>query len=252
MLKHRIIPTLLLRKNRMVKGVNFENYRDTGDPVSASKIYNSQFVDELIFIDIDATNENRDPDYDILKEVSKECFMPFTFGGGIKNIQQINNLLRSGADKVIINTSATQDKKFIHDAVEIFGSQCIVIAIDVKKINNQYSVFTNSGKKMHNLLLFEYLKEIEKFNVGEIFINSIDHDGKMNGYDNELINSIVTKSKLPIIACGGAGNFMHIYETFLNTKVSALAMASIFHFSDNNPIRCRSFLKNKGIELKVV
>jgi len=252
MLKPRIIPTLLLRNNRMVKGVNFKDYRDTGNPIFASKIYNSQFVDELIFIDIDATTEKRDPDFKILKEVSKECFMPFTFGGGIKNIEQIKTLLRSGADKVIINSSATNNKEFIYEAVETFGSQCIVIAIDVKKLGDKYRVFTHSGRKEYKLLLDEYLKVIEAYNVGEIFINSIDQDGKMNGYDNNLINYVINRSSIPIIACGGAGNFMHIYETFSNTNVSALAMASIFHFSDNNPIRCRSFLKNKGIHLKVV
>tara|TARA_Y100000741_G_C18242587_1_gene554217 strand:- start:1011 stop:1769 length:759 start_codon:yes stop_codon:yes gene_type:complete len=252
MLKPRIIPTLLLRNNRMVKGVNFNNYRDTGDPISASKVYNSQFVDELIFIDIDATTEQRDPDYKILKEVSRECFMPFTFGGGIKNIKQIRNLLKSGADKVIINSSATSNQEFIQEAVKTFGSQCIVIAIDVKNINEKYRVFTHSGRKKYKLLLDEYLDVIEGYNVGEIFINSIDQDGKMNGYDNDLISFVTNRSSLPIIACGGAGNFMHIYESFINTNVSALAMASIFHFSDNNPIRCRSFLKNKGIDLKVV
>jgi cyclase len=252
MLKPRIIPTLLLRNNRMVKGVNFKDYKDTGDPISASKVYNSQFVDELIFIDIDATTEQRDPNYNILKEVSKECFMPFTFGGGIQNIQQIRKLLKSGADKVIINSSATNNQEFIHEAVQTFGSQCIVIAIDVKKIDKKYRVFTHSGRKKYKLLLDEYLDVISGYNVGEIFINSIDQDGKMNGYDNDLINFVTNRSMLPVIACGGAGNFMHIYESFIDTNVSALAMASIFHFSDNNPIRCRSFLKNKGIDLKVV
>ena len=236
----------------MVKGVNFKDYKDTGDPISASKVYNSQFVDELIFIDIDATTEQRDPNYNILKEVSKECFMPFTFGGGIQNIQQIRKLLKSGADKVIINSSATNNQEFIHEAVQTFGSQCIVIAIDVKKIDKKYRVFTHSGRKKYKLLLDEYLDVISGYNVGEIFINSIDQDGKMNGYDNDLINFVTNRSMLPVIACGGAGNFMHIYESFIDTNVSALAMASIFHFSDNNPIRCRSFLKNKGIDLKVV
>ena len=252
MLKPRIIPTLLLRNGRMVKGKNFSDYKDTGDPVFASKIYNSQYVDELIFIDIDATNEDRNPNIDILKKVSKVCFMPFTIGGGIKNIDQIRELLLNGADKVMINTAAAMDTQFILDAVDLFGSQCIVIGIDVKRNEDHYAVYTNSGKKKHSDSLKDHLSKIEKLKVGEIFINSIDNDGMMNGYDLDLIKFVSSKISIPFIASGGAGNFSHLYDAFNETDVSALAMASIYHFSDNNPIRCRSFLKNKGINLKVV
>jgi len=252
MLKPRIIPTLLLRNGRMVKGKYFNNYIDTGDPVYAARVYNSQYVDELIFIDIDATHENRDPNFDIINKVSKECFMPFTLGGGINNLQQIRSLLLSGADKVIINTAAINNKEFVLQAVENFGSQCIIIAIDVRKVGTNYIVYTHSGRNECELSLTEYLKTVKDYNVGEIFINSIDRDGMMNGYDIDLITTVINHINIPVIACGGAGNFMHLYEAFNETNVSALGMGSIFHFSDNNPIRARSFLKNQGINLKVV
>jgi cyclase len=236
----------------MVKGKQFANYRDVGDPVFAAKIYNAQFVDELIFLDITATNEGRRTNIEVIEKVSKECFMPLTIGGGVSTIAQIRNLLQVGADKVVINTAAYYDKKLISEAAEKFGSQCIIIGIDIKVENGQYVIYSNSGNIKQDVTLEEHIKEMEGLGAGEIFINSIDNDGMMKGYDHNLILKVLSLSNLPVIACGGAGNFMHLVNAFNDTKVGALAMASIYHFGDNNPVRARSYLKNQGIDVKVV
>jgi imidazole glycerol-phosphate synthase subunit HisF len=252
MLKVRIIPILLLKNGRMVKGKQFSDFRDTGDPVFASRIYNAQFVDELIFLDITATNEGRETNFEIIELVSKECFMPLTIGGGISNISQIRKLLKAGADKVVINTAAVNTSQFVEDAAAVFGSQCIVIGIDVRYEEGRYVVYTNSGKAKTDLLLEEHIVNMERLGAGEIFINSIDCDGMMKGYDLELIKLVLTYTTLPVIACGGAGNFMHLVDAYKQTGVGALAMASIYHFGDNNPVRARSYLKNQDINIKIV
>lgn len=252
MLKVRIIPILLLKNGRMVKGKQFSDFRDTGDPVFASRIYNAQFVDELIFLDITATNEGRETNFEIIELVSKECFMPLTIGGGISNILQIRKLLKAGADKVVINTAAVNTSQFVEDAAAVFGSQCIVIGIDVRYEEGRYVVYTNSGKAKTDLLLEEHIVNMERLGAGEIFINSIDCDGMMKGYDLELIKLVLTYTTLPVIACGGAGNFMHLVDAYKQTGVGALAMASIYHFGDNNPVRARSYLKNQDINIKIV
>lgn len=252
MLKVRIIPILLLKDGRMVKGKQFTEYRDTGDPVFASRIYNTQFVDELIFLDITATNEGRETYFDIIEQVSIECFMPLTIGGGISNVSQIRKLLKAGADKVVINTAAVNTPQFIEEAAAVFGSQCIVVGIDVRYEEGNYIVYTNSGKLKTDLVLADHIVNMERLGAGEIFINSIDRDGMMQGYDQELIKLVLTYTTLPVIACGGAGNFMHLVDAYKNTGVGALAMASIYHFGDNNPVRARSYLKNQDINIKTV
>lgn len=252
MLKKRLIPVLLLRNGRMVKGVQFDNYRDTGDPIYASRVYNSQYVDELIIIDIDATNENRKTNRFVLSEVSKECFMPLTIGGGINSTNDIRELLLIGADKVVINTAAYSHPELILDAANTFGSQCIVVGIDIALENGKYTLYKNSGKIKCDISLQDHIMNMEKLGAGEFFINNISEDGKMQGYDTELIKYIQKITNIPIIACGGAGNFMHLVDVFKKTNVSALAMASIFHFGDNNPIRARAHLKNYNIQIKNV
>jgi imidazole glycerol-phosphate synthase subunit HisF len=252
MIKVRIIPVLLLRGGRMVKGKQFSDFRDTGDPVYASRVYNSQYVDELIFLDIDATNEGREPDSEIIEKVSKECFMPLTIGGGISKIEHIRKMLNAGADKVVINSAAIDNPKLIKEASEKYGSQCIIVGIDVKKENEKYIIYKNSGKTRIETDLLVHIENIQKSGAGEIFINSINNDGMMQGYDLELVNYVIAHTKIPVIACGGAGNLMHLVDGFKKTNVSALAMASIYHFGDNNPIRARAYLKNHNIPIKVV
>lgn len=252
MQKVRIIPVLLLKDKRMVKGKQFANYRDTGDPIFAARIYNAQFVDELIFLDINATNEGRATNVEVIENVSKECFMPLTIGGGITSVKEIRRLLEVGADKVVINTAAYSDHQLIIDASNTFGSQCIIIGIDVKYENGNYVLYSNSGKLRQEVSLKSHITAMSRAGAGEIFINSIDRDGMMKGYDEELIKLVMSFTNLPVIACGGAGNFMHLVNTYKNTNVGALAMASIYHFGDNNPVRARSYLKNQDIAIKTV
>lgn len=252
MLKKRIIPTLLLRNGRMVKGVNFDKYRDTGDPVFASRVYNSQYVDELVFLDIDATYENRDTNAEIIEKVSKECFMPLTIGGGIRSIKTIRKLLNSGADKVVINSAAYSQPNLIREGAESFGSQCIVLGIDVRKEGETYTLYKNSGREKCNVDLTEHISEMEALGAGEIFLNDISSDGEMSGYDHELIRLVSNTVSVPVVACGGGGNFKHLEDAFNETGVGALAMASIYHFGDNNPIRARAYLMNHQIDIKKV
>jgi cyclase len=252
MLKKRIIPTLLLKNKRLVKGKKFSNYIDTGDPVSAIKIYNSQDVDELIFINI---NDNRFESSDlnnILSIASKNCFIPLTAGGGIRTIKQIEKLLLSGADKVIICSQFATNPNFLYEASREFGRQCMVLGIDIKKIKNEYKIFYDLSSKSVNMNIEDYIRLAENNGVGEFFINNIDCDGMMNGYDINLINKISSITSLPIISSGGAGNFNHIHELFYKTKCNGAACSSIFHFGDNNPIRAASHLRNKGIEMKKI
>jgi cyclase len=236
----------------MVKGVNFDNYRDTGDPVSTARIYNAQYVDELIIIDIDATNEGRSFSKEVIEKVSKECFMPLTIGGGITSVDTIRELVLQGADKVVINSAAYLNESLIREGAEMFGKQCIVIGIDVRKSNGNYHVYRNSGRVQCNVSLIDHIRRVEELGAGEFFINNISNDGMMDGYDLELIELISSNSNLPIIACGGAGNFKHLSDAYLQTKVSGLAMASIFHFGDNNPIRARAYLKNNSVPIKEI
>ena len=252
MLKKRIIPTLLLKNQRLVKGRKFSNYRDTGDPVSAIKIYNSKDVDELIFVNIDENRFESTYLEEVLSLASENCFAALTAGGGINKISQIEKLLNSGADKVIICSEYINNPKFIFKASEIFGSQCIVLGVDIRRFDNDYYAHINLGKEKVNQNIEDYISRAEDMGVGEFFINNIDRDGMMNGYDINLINKISTITSLPIISSGGAGNFEHIFELFLNTNCSAAACSSIFHFGDNNPIRAASYLRNKGIEMKKI
>lgn len=250
MLKRRIIPVLLLRNGRMVKGKQFANYRDTGDPVSAAKIYNHQKADELAFIDIDASVDGRMALLSIIEKAATECFMPLTVGGGVSSVEDVRDLLNAGADKVLINTASVENPELIAEAADIFGKQCIVAGIDVKLENNKYQVYTHCSKTKVDITPTEQIKKMEKFGAGEIFINSIDRDGMMDGYDEDLVKMISSVASIPVIACGGAGNFQHLADALQHYGAHAVACASLFHFGDNNPIRARSFLKNAGIPVK--
>lgn len=251
MLKKRVIPVLLLRNERMVKGKQFRNYIDTGDPASCAKVYSHQDADEIIFLDI---NEEPNHSYlvNLIRRVSKECFIPLTVGGNINSIEQIRNILKAGADKISINTYALENRNFIKEASKIFGTQCIVVSIDVRYQNNIYTIYSNKGKKKESITLEEYIKFIEDQGAGEILINSIDRDGMMTGYDEKLIRKISQLTSLPIIALGGAEDAQDILDIFEKFDISAVACASLFHFRDNNPLRIKSYLKNHNINLKRV
>lgn len=240
----------------MVKGKQFADFRDTGDPVSASKIYNYQDADELVFIDIDASNskiKDRNKLYNLIEKVSEECFMPLTVGGGVDSIEDIKSLLKAGADKVLINSAAVKNPNLIRDASDIFGAQCLVVCIDVKVNCGHYSIYTNCAKQIvEGLDIVEYLGLMEQLGAGEIVINSIDNDGMMKGYDLELLRLVRENTTLPVIAMGGAGDYSDLLDALNVAKVHAVACASLFHFGDNNPLRAKAYLKNNGIQVKKI
>lgn len=252
MLKKRVIPVLLLANGRMVKGRQFKDYRDTGDPRSAARIYNAQYTDELVFIDIQAGLENRGALLDIVREAASECFMPLTVGGGITHIDDVRALLLAGADKVVITTAAVLQPSLIRQAAETFGSQCVVTGIDYRGAAKDAKVWIKCGAEATNLHPVDHARNLVDLGAGEIFLNSIDRDGMMSGYDLEMASLVAEAVSVPVIICGGAGNFMHLAEAFQQTTVAAAACASLFHFGDNNPIRARSHLRNLGIPVRVV
>lgn len=253
MLKKRIIPTLLLSKGRMVKGKQFDNFRDTGDPVSASRIYNAQNADELFFLDIDANRTGSA--FEILestvKEVSKECFMPLSVGGGIDSVDKIRRLLLAGADKVSITTAAHTNPDLINTAADLYGRQCIVVGLDVRNHDGRSVLYSHCGSQKATVNLRDFVLEMTERGAGEFVINSIDHDGMMDGYDLNCAKEVKTYTDRPVIISGGAGTFMHLVDAFNEAKVDAVACASLFHFGDNNPIRARSYLLNQGIPMKL-
>lgn len=254
MLKKRIIPVQLLLKDRLVKTKSFNKFIDVGNPIRSSKIYNDSDADELIFLNIDRDERSIKPLIKVLEEVSKVCFMPLALGGGIKNIEDIKFLFRSGADKVIINSEVYKNYKLIEETSSLFGKQSIVISIDVRRNNEngKFVLYSECGKKKQDISLQEHIKRCELSGAGEIFINSIDNDGMMIGYNIDLIEAVAKICNLPIIACGGAGNFNHMKEAFEKTNIAALACGSLFNFGDNNPIRAKSFLQNYNLKFKIV
>ena len=229
MLKTRVIPCLLLRDLGLVKTVKFDNPKYVGDPINAVKIFNDKEVDELIFLDITATTENKKPNFELLSRIASEAFMPFSYGGGIRSIDDIKKILEIGVEKVIINTYAYENPGFIKDASIKFGSQSIVVAIDVKKKKEGYRVFVNSGRKKTEKDPVEYASELEKMGAGEIFLNSIDKDGTMEGYDINLIKKISSVLSVPLIVCGGAGK-LEDFRQAVEAGASAVAAGSLFVF----------------------
>jgi cyclase len=230
MIISRVIPCLLLRNNGLVKTVKFKNSTYIGDPINAVKIFNEKEVDELIFLDIDASTEKKEPPFNLLKNIASECFMPLCYGGGISNIDQISQILKCGVEKVAINSYAVKNPEFIKKAAEVFGSSTIVVAIDVKKnILGKYQIYINGGKENSGKDPFEFARIAEQLGAGELFLNSIDRDGTMTGYDIELLNKLSHSVKVPVIACGGAGNINHMREAIQN-GAAAVSAGSFFVF----------------------
>ena len=254
MLKKRIIPLLLLKNGRMVKGKNFLNFIDTGNPDTAVKVYSSQDSDELMFLDIVASVESKNILIETIRNVAKQCTMPFSVGGGIKKLEDVREILYAGADKIVITSSIMENPKIIDDIAKNFGSQCIVAGIDYKidLDTKKKIVYKNCGTKITNQNPVDYAKKLESYGVGEILLSSVDRDGMMKGYDLETANEVSSAVKTPVIVSGGAGNFLHLVELFKNTQASAAACASLFHFGDNNPIRARSYLRNYKVEMRVL
>jgi len=233
MLRYRVIPTLLLKNNGLVKTIKFKNPVYIGDPINAVKIFNDKEVDELILLDITATNENREPNYDKIGEIVSEAFMPVGYGGGIKNLEQIEKLFRLGIEKVILNTALQSKPDLVKEASNIFGSQSIVAAIDAKKdLLGKYRIYSYSGTKKEKSDLVSYIKQIKEFGAGEIFINSIDFDGTMNGYDINLIKMVSSNVNLPVVASGGAGSLDDFVSAIKEGGASAVAAGAMFVFQN--------------------
>jgi cyclase len=251
MLKKRIIPCLDVKDGRVVMGINFVNLKDAGDPVEQAKIYDKGGADEICFLDITASSENRKILLDKVSETAKSCFVPLTVGGGIDSIQDIKNLLLAGADKVSINTAAVKNHNFIKESSLRFGSQCIVIAIDAKKIaNNKWEIFTHGGRNSTGIDAIEYAKIAEKNGAGEILLTSMDKDGTKTGYDLELTKKVSNLLSIPVIASGGAGNLDHLYQGFKEGFASAVLAASIFHYGEYSIAEAKNFLAAKGIPIR--
>ena len=251
MLKKRIIPCLDVKDGRVVKGINFVNLKDAGDPVEQAKIYDKGGADEICFLDITASSENRKILLDKVSETAKSCFVPLTVGGGVGNIEDIKNLLLAGADKVSINTAAVKNHNFIKESSLRFGSQCIVIAIDAKKIaNNKWEIFTHGGRNSTGIDAIEYAKTAEKNGAGEILLTSMDKDGTKTGYDLELTRKISDLLSIPVIASGGVGNLDHLYKGFKEGFASAVLAASIFHYGEYSIAEAKKFLAAKGIPIR--
>ena len=248
MLKTRVIPTLLWKNECLVKGVGFDSWRRIGTVLPAIKVYNMREVDELILVDITASQEKRQPDYESVKECSAECFVPLTVGGGVWNIDIIRKLLLSGADKVTINSAAFSSPELIGQAAGRFGSQCIVVSIDARRKNDgAYECYSHSGSRATGIEVGVWASEVERRGAGEILVTSVDNDGTMQGYDLELIRQVTNKVRIPVIASGGAGNFEHFFEAIQYGKASAVAAASIFHFTEQTPLEVKQYLTQKGI-----
>lgn len=250
MLKTRIIPTLLWKDYGLVKGSGFDSQRRIGTIMPAIKVYNKRQVDELIISDITATNENREPDYTEIKQFSKECFLPLTMAGGINSLDTITKLLFSGADKVAINTAAYENKIFISNAANRFGSQSIVVSIDAKKHGKDFYCYSHSGQKNTYIKLADWAQSVESMGAGEIIITSVERDGTMEGYDLEMIQTVTDRVKIPVIASGGAGDYNDFYAALIQSKANAVAAASMFHFTEQTPMGAKRFLAQKGINVR--
>ena len=252
MLKNRIIPCLDVKDGRVVKGINFVELKDAGDPVEQAKIYSNNGADEICFLDITASNENRDTIIEIVRKTAKECFVPLTVGGGVRNIQNITDLLLAGADKVSINTAAVNNVNFVKEASKKFGSQCIVVAIDAKKVSeNKWEVFTHGGRNKTGIDAVEFAIKVEENGAGEILLTSMDKDGTKSGYDIDLLKTITNRTNIPVIASGGVGTLDHLYDGIVKGGASAVLAASIFHYGEYKIKDAKEYLNSKNVSVRL-
>ena len=251
MLKNRIIPCLDVKNGRIVKGINFIDLKDVGDPVKQAKIYSDGGADEICFLDITASNENRDTIYDVVERTSKKCFVPLTVGGGVRSVDDIYKLLNCGADKVSINTAAVQNPEVIVESSKKYGSQCVVVAIDAKKNGDKWEVFTHGGRKNTGINAIEFAIKMEDSGAGELMVTSMDRDGTQIGYDNDLMFKISSIVNIPVIASGGVGNLDHLVEGIKLGNASAVLAASIFHYGTHAIQEAKQYLDSKGIPVRI-
>ena len=252
MLAKRIIPCLDVKDGQTVKGVNFENLRYAGDPVELAKKYSDEGADELVFLDITATNEKRKTTVEMVKKVAAQVFIPFTVGGGINSIEDMKLLLQAGADKIAINSAAVKNPDLISESSSYFGSQCIVVAVDAKRVDGEFYVHINAGKLNTGIKLIDWVKEVEKRGAGEILLTSMDADGTQNGFDVEMTKQVSQAVKIPVIASGGAGpNVEHFTDVFNFGFADAALAASIFHFGTLPVPELKKNLKNSNVEVRL-
>jgi cyclase len=250
-LKKRLIPKLLLKEGRTVKGVQFRELRDVGNPVTNARIYNAQGADELIFLDITASQEKRGILYDIIAQTAEECFMPLTAGGGVRTLDDVRRLLLAGADKVSVNTAAVENPQFMEEAAARFGRQCMVGAVDFRReADGICRVYTHGGTVAVEREPMAWCLELQRRGVGEILLTSIDRDGTGQGFDLELTRQIADALEVPVIASGGAGTLVHLAEAFQEGHAAAVAVGSLLHFTDQSPIKCQFYLKGEGHEVR--
>jgi imidazole glycerol-phosphate synthase subunit HisF len=256
MFKVRVIPCLDVKDGRVVKGVNFVNLRDAGDPVQAAIAYDEAGADELTFLDITASHEDRDIMLDVVQRTAEACFMPLTVGGGVRTIDDVRALLSSGADKVSINTAAVARRAFVQEAAEKFGDQCIVVAIDAKKVSppgeaGRWEIFTHGGRKPTGLDAVAYAREVVSLGAGEILLTSMDRDGTRRGFDIALTCAVADAVTVPVIASGGVGNLQHLVEGIRDGHASAVLAASIFHFGEYSVRDAKAFMAKAGLPVRL-
>ncbi len=251
MLKTRIIPCLDVDKGRVVKGVNFVDLVDAGDPVEQAKIYDRAGADELCFLDITASHEDRDTIFDVVAHTAEQCFMPVTVGGGVKNIEDIRKLLLAGADKVSINTAAIHNPEFVQEAALKFGSQCIVVSIDAKSVDNGFELFTHGGRKETGIEAVGWARRMAEYGAGEILLTSMDRDGTKIGFNLGLTRAIADAVTIPVIASGGVGNLDHLVEGVTEGHASAVLAASIFHFGTYSIAEAKAHMAAAGVPVRL-
>jgi cyclase len=260
MLTKRIIPCLDVKDGRVVKGVGFVNLRDAGDPVEVAAAYDQEGADELCFLDITASYENRKTILDVVERTAERVFMPLTVGGGVKTLEDIRALLKAGADKVSINTAAVQNPEFVRQAAERFGTQCVVVAIDAKRRRNggppgasgEWEVYTHGGRKPTGLSAIDWARRMESYGAGEILLTSMDKDGTQAGYDLELVRAVVQAVSIPVIASGGAGTLAHLYDGLVVGQADAVLAASIFHYRTYTIPQAKKYLSERGVAVRMV
>jgi imidazole glycerol-phosphate synthase subunit HisF len=250
MLMKRVIPCLDVKGGRVVKGTKFLDLRDAGDPVQVARLYDAEGADELCFLDITASHENRGTILDVVARTAEQVFMPLTVGGGINQIADIRALLQAGADKVSINTGAVNRPDFVREAAQVFGSQCIVVAIDAKRSGDGWEVFTHGGRNATGIDAYAWAEKMAGYGAGEILLTSMDCDGTKTGYDLALTRAIADRVSVPVIASGGVGNLEHIYEGLTEGGASAALAASIFHFREHSIIECKDYLRARGVAVR--
>jgi len=252
MLKIRVIPTLLWKNVGLVKGISFDSWRRVGTVLPAVKVYNTRDVDELVLLDIQATLEGREPDYESLVDIASECFVPLTVGGGVRSVGIVRELLRSGADKVCVNTAAYENPSLVREIADRFGSQCAVVGIDARRESDgSYACYSRCGSTKTGWKAEDWAARMEEEGAGEILLTSIERDGTMLGYDLDLVRRVSERVSIPVIASGGAGGYAHMADVLKETKASAVAAASIYHFTEQTPAEAKRFLRERGFSVRV-